>query len=347
MPRFRGFRCGREPAGFTLIELLVVITIIGILVGLLLPAINAARESARRATCANNLKQLSTGCLNFESAKKQLPYGRKYDMWDTFTWTELILPFIQEKVVYDGYWYLPKRGFVQNDPGPNGPIGDDARMRKSRETLLPSFCCPSDSTCPAKDEFDTAAFGFWRMSYRGCTGSGDMYGKQTDTTGGPWGLGMFGAIPKQSFDVRMPGFRIKDITDGAAKTIMLSEGVTTAYPEWGGPISETIYGNMGGALFSASLTPNSTSPDRVIGPCPRDQGDMNYKPPCLSLGSNAWYTPSAAGAHAAARSYHFGGVNVAMADGSIHFVENEIAVTVWRGLATMAGGEPAALASGQ
>ena len=113
---------------FTLIELLVVITIIGILIGLLLPAINAVRESARRATRANNLKQLSIGCLNFESAKKQLPYGRKYDIWDTFTWTELILPFIQEKVVYDGYWYLPKRGFAGAIPGPNGPIGDDKRM---------------------------------------------------------------------------------------------------------------------------------------------------------------------------------------------------------------------------
>ena len=56
---------------------------------------------------------------------------------------------------------------------------------------------------------------------------------------------MFGVIPKQSFDVRMPGFRIKDIKDGVAKTTMLSEGVTTGYPEWGGPISETIYGNMG------------------------------------------------------------------------------------------------------
>src|SRR5438105_9983991 len=93
---------------FTLIELLVVITIIGILVGLLLPAINAARESARRLQCTNHLKQLALGCANFETANKRYPYGRKYDIWDTFTWTELVLPHIQEKIVYSEYTWLPK-----------------------------------------------------------------------------------------------------------------------------------------------------------------------------------------------------------------------------------------------
>src|SRR5258708_6169857 len=134
---------------FTLIDLLVVITIIGILVGLLLPAIQAARESARRLRCTNQLKQLSLGCRNFESAKKKFPYGRKYDIWDSFTWTELILPHIEEKVVYNEYTWLPKRGFAATTPSPNGPIGNDARMRAARQTVLPVFCCPSDSNAPA------------------------------------------------------------------------------------------------------------------------------------------------------------------------------------------------------
>jgi prepilin-type N-terminal cleavage/methylation domain-containing protein/prepilin-type processing-associated H-X9-DG protein len=340
MSQFNSSRRHALRAGFTLIELLVVITIIGILVGLLLPAIQAARESARRLRCTNQLKQLSLGCRNFESAQKRFPYGRKYDMWDTFTWTELILPHIEEKVVYSEYTMLPKKGFVASDPGPNGPIGNDARMRAARMTVLPVFCCPSDSNAPAKDEFDTTDFGFYRMSYRACSGSGDMYGKSTDATTGPWGRGVFGVIPGQSFDVRPPGVRMSEITDGASKTILLSEGLTCTVAGWGGPISETIYGNMGGGLFSASLTPNSTSPDRVIGPCPHDQGDTVYKAPCLSLGNNAWYTPSAAGAFAAARSQHVGGVNVAMADGSVRFVAEEIDVALWRGLATKSGGEP-------
>jgi prepilin-type N-terminal cleavage/methylation domain-containing protein/prepilin-type processing-associated H-X9-DG protein len=339
-------RRGAKRAAFTLIELLVVITIIGILVGLLLPAIQAARESARRLRCTNQLKQLSLGCRNFESAQKRFPYGRKYDIWDSFTWTELILPHIEEKVVYNEYSWLPKRGYDPKAsppiPNPNGPIGDDKRMRAARQTVLPIFCCPSDSNAPAKNEWDTTQFGFYRQSYRACSGSGDMYGKATDKTNGPWGRGVFGVIPGQNFDLRPPGVRMSEITDGASKTILLSEGLTaTVLPGWGGPIGETIYGNMGGGLFSASLTPNSTAADQVIGPCPRDQGDTVYNAPCVKLQDDQWNTPSAAGAQAAARSKHSGGVNVAMADGSVRFVAEEIDISLWRGMATKSGGEPA------
>src|SRR5439155_13234401 len=141
----------------------------------------------------------------------------------------------------------------------------------ARQTVLPVFCCPSDSNAPAKNEFDTTSYGFYRMSYRACSGSGDMYGKPpAGITTGPWGRGVFGVIPGQSFDLRPPGVRMSEITDGASKTILLSEGLTATVKDWGGPIGETIYGNMGGGLFSATLTPNSTAPDRVIGPCPRD-----------------------------------------------------------------------------
>jgi prepilin-type N-terminal cleavage/methylation domain-containing protein len=328
---------------FTLIELLVVIAIIGVLIALLLPAVQKVREVAARIKCANNLKQLALACNNYCSLTGSMPYARKYDIWDTYTWTQLILPVVEQDAVYQRYWTLPEKGYVESYPGPNGPIGDDVQLREARTASVSTFFCPMD-TGQRGNEMNTGSYGFVRGNYRGCVGSGDMYGQATDATAGPWGVGMFSVKHGQSFDpearVLTNGVRIEEATDGLSNTLLLSEGlVATVAPGWGGPMGETIYGNMGGALFSASLTPNSMAPDRVIGPCPQNQGDADYKEPCLSLGGNAWWTPSAAGAHAAARSHHFGGVNAALADGSVRYFTNSIDLYLWRALGTRANGE--------
>ncbi|HXG09579.1 MAG TPA: DUF1559 domain-containing protein [Gemmataceae bacterium] len=337
-----GARGGRE--GFTLIELLVVIAIIAILIALLLPAVQKVREAANRAKCSNNLKQMALACHNYQQTTGEMPYGRKYDIWDTYTWTQLILPYIEQDAIYQGYWTLPQTGYRTSYPGPNGPIGDDARLRQSRHALIPLYLCPSDKG-PQGNELGTTQFGHLRGNYRGCVGSGDMYGNPTDSTAGPWGVGVFGVRAGQSFDGGPPkttGARITDIIDGTSNTLLLSEGVVPIQSAgWGGPIGAHIYGNMGGALFSASLTPNSTAADRPIGPCPTF--DPSYREPCLSLGGNAWWTPSARGAHVAARSKHPNGVNVALADGSVQFISNGINQSIWRAMGTRNGGETVTL----
>jgi prepilin-type N-terminal cleavage/methylation domain-containing protein len=335
-------------SAFTLVELLVVIAIIGILVALLLPAVQAAREAARRMRCTNNVKQLTLACHNFEDTYKTLPYGRKYDVWDTYTWTHLTLPYIEQRAIFENYWTLPQTPYATSYPGPVGPIGDDPRLRLARHTVINTWNCPSDLGIK-KNEFATASFGFIRGNYRGNVGSGDMYGLPPNSVSGSnWGLGPFSSLQNQRIDpgwaVPTMGCKLGEITDGTANTVLISEGISNAVePGWGGPIGEIIYGNIGGALFNTTLTPNSTIADRVYGPCPANLGDSRYRAPCSMIANAGWFTQSSVGAHAAARSFHPAGVVVSMADGSTRFVMDSVDVNIWRAAGTRDGGESLAL----
>jgi prepilin-type N-terminal cleavage/methylation domain-containing protein len=336
-------RRARLRAAFTLVELLVVIAIIGVLVALLLPAVQSAREAARRTKCLNHIKQLALGCHNFEDTYKEFPYGRKYDIWDTYSWTHLTLPFVEQPGVHENYITLHRKGYATVLNGANGPIGDNAQLRTARHARIPIWYCPSDIG-PMPNEIATTQFGFWRGNYRGCTGTGDMYGgNPSGVSGGPWYLGVFGVKPTQSIDdnaaVKTRGTRGAEISDGTSNTLMISEGmVNTIQPGWGGAIGESVYGNMAGALFTATVTPNSTTADRVFGPCPQPT-DSRYRAPCISIGAAGWWTRSAVGAHAAARSYHPGGVNASLADGSTRFFVNNTDLATWRALGSRDGGE--------
>jgi prepilin-type N-terminal cleavage/methylation domain-containing protein/prepilin-type processing-associated H-X9-DG protein len=343
----------RSRRGFTLIELLVVIAIIGVLIALLVPAVQKVREASARASCSNNIKQLALACHAYHDTFRQMPYGRKFDNWDTYTWSELVLPYIEQTSVYKGYIYLNHMEWSENYPGPNGPIGNNAAQRESRHTVISTFLCPSDGG-PNTNEITSTDYGMIRANYRACTGSGDMYGGPADSTAGPWGVGVFGVVPFQTTDPkgiifnvtgpRTAGVQLAAITDGSSNTVLLSEALSPDSSDgWGGPIGDILYGNMGGGLFTTTITPNSSSPDRPIGPCPKDQGILSYKAPCSSLGGNAWWSRSAVGAYVGARSQHSDGVNVAMADGSVRFVTDSIDLATWRAMGTRDNGDMVSL----
>jgi prepilin-type N-terminal cleavage/methylation domain-containing protein/prepilin-type processing-associated H-X9-DG protein len=348
--RRSSIQCGRR--AFTLVELLVVIAIIGVLVALLLPAVQAAREAARRTQCMDNIKNVALGCLTHESAKGKLPYGRKYDNWDTYTWTEAVLPYIEQQAIYNLYWTIGDETDLPSPPTAGwpttnskiSPIGADARLRQARHSQIPVYYCPSDVT-PIGNELDTQPFGLWRASYRGCVGSHDMYGNlipadtieigTTPPAMVPKGafLGSFGVRQRpdnERHKVVAPN-KLREITDGTSNTLLISECVVATVPHWGGAIGSTLYGNMGGSMFSSFLTPNSSVFDKPIGPCPQDQGDTEYNLPCASLGGHpGTLNPGGQGAHAAARSRHVGGVNAAMADGSVRFFNDSVDTLAWR-----------------
>jgi prepilin-type N-terminal cleavage/methylation domain-containing protein/prepilin-type processing-associated H-X9-DG protein len=334
---------------FTLVELLVVIAIIGVLVALLLPAIQAAREAARRTQCLNNLKNLSLGALTHESSRGVLPYGRKFDMWDTYTWTQVLLPAIEQPAIAQLYWTLPVEKYDAGNgttiPGSNSPNGGvDLRLKQARESKVPLFYCPSDNT-PQANEIGTDRFGFWRGSYRGCTGAGDMYGnKIVFADGNIPEFGWKGAMGVKKSASNPPTelsdpVRLREITDGTSNTLLFSEGLVPTISDWAGAMGETIYGNMGGALFSAYTTPNSSLPDFINGWCPQDKHDSEYFAPCKSNITGPQGQPGGAGVYAAARGVHPGGVNISMVDGSNRFINDSVDPVAWKAMATIAGSE--------
>lgn len=330
---------------FTLVELLVVIAIIGVLVALLLPAVQAAREAARRTQCLNNVKNLSLGALTYESRQGKLPFSRKFDVWDAYTWTQSILPGIEQQALYELYWTLPEPVYRNNSREDQnvGPMGDDARRRQARHTPIELFCCPSDKA-PQPNELYDPGWGFMRSTYRGCTGAGDLYGNRIFAVDGPVPIaawkGVFGLnkYTGNRAQEKTQATNLREISDGTSNTLMFSEGLVPETPDWGGAIGETIYGNMGGALFSAYETPNSAAPDQIAGHCP-GQLDSSYTAPCNSIVAHGGASGGGDRVHAAARSLHAGGVNASMVDGSGKFVNDNVDRNVWRAAGTMANDE--------
>ena len=149
MIRRRGTR-----SGFTLVELLVVIAIIGVMVGLLLPAVQAAREAARRMSCSNNMKQIGLGMHNYHDSLRSFPLG-SYNLRETWpasgsNWRALLLPYIEQSPLYDQLQFTATSSFMAGGAaGANALLGNEVL----RELLIPTYRCPSS----AIPEFEVAA----------------------------------------------------------------------------------------------------------------------------------------------------------------------------------------------
>lgn len=311
--------------GFTLIELLIVIAIVGLLIAMLLPAVQAARAAALRTACTNNLKQIGLALQNYHAVHEEFPPGRGTPSPRIFSPHAYLLGYMEEDA-------LESQIDFREAPAPfTTPTTayDGARNHAAATTTASVLLCPADnlSRVPASQ--------YGATTYAACAGSGANSGVLT----GADGVFYLGSA-----------IATRHITDGTSHTAAFSERMlgdgpaavggdsgnsdrailelppsadptaaacrSTASGSWnherGG---KWIVGNYGNTLYNHALTPNATNWD------------------CMNATQQK--------GRLAARSWHARGANVAFGDGSVRFVEDTVNEIPWRAVATRAGGEPA------
>ena len=308
--------------GFTLIELLVVIAIIAVLIALLLPAVQQAREAARRTQCKNNLKQLGLALHNYHDTFLVFPPGQfqplAQDHGSTTTfmvltsgsgastnrssWMQRILPYVDQAPLFNKFAanMSGAPGFAANWPG--------------ADTILPAFMCPTDPSNPKNATANGLANQGFSGNYSVCAAS-TTYG----TDGGGQKLnGMFFCYSRTS---------IRDATDGTSNTLMAGEILLQKDIDPSGHDLRGRYYNeyAGSTLFSSNLPPNTTIGDKVYG----NYCNPGPKRPCSTTGDYVHYS----------RSEHTGGSQVVLVDGSVRFCSENIDLTTFRALGSRAGGE--------
>ena len=309
---FFGRRCGVPPRAFTLVELLVVIAIIGVLVALLLPAVQMAREASRRTQCSNSMRQVALGLHNHHDSKGALPPATPAvtPYWGQGTWMVPLMPYIEQpsmQDIYYDYGVANGRNYYHKD-NIKGATGKQLKM----------LLCASNQTNTQgwpKNADGSVTYHNYIVNY-GNTSINETITWQTPTYNGF----TFAGAPFTCGKAQ----RFADISDGLSGTLLLSELIIGQRSDLRGA---TWWGS--GAGFETSLKPNDTQPDR-------------------SWSSSAWCDPAAPnppcafttnGYVFAARSRHPNGVNAALCDGSVRFFINSVTVSTWNNLGTSQGGE--------
>ncbi len=291
-------------SGFTLVELLVVIAIIGILIGMLLPAVQQVREAARRIQCANNVRQLSLAVLNYESAHMNFPagwtaVGEDASTGDAFfpgwAWSAELLPFIEQQNVSNLIDFEVPLTDAVNEP--------------VQTAVIETFLCPSDP--------DPTILDFGVALTSGPVGGGSSLRNPLQTDGLNLARsnysGVFGNLDFEEDPFRgngtffgNSGISFQQIRDGSSNTIIIGERR-----------------NDLGAITWLGLVQGIDEPfARIVGatdhsPNDREDGFEDF------------------------RSYHPGGINVALGDGSTQFINDSISEPIFQALGSRAGGEVA------
>ncbi|MBW8884620.1 MAG: DUF1559 domain-containing protein [Planctomycetia bacterium] len=311
----------RAKLGFTLVELLVVIAIIGVLVALLLPAVQTAREAARRAQCSNNLKQVGLAMTQYaDTYKGAFPVG-EYN-WGWGTWLVGLMPYIEQKALFDQY-----KGFGGITVADVNVVYSATANLPVTRTQIQAYTCPSDSTTASLGSRSGITYHNYVANHgsttlqRQATFGTMLNGQPNKFKGAPF-------IYVGSATSNPQVVRFADVFDGLSNTLAFSETVQGHANDLRG----FAWWN-GGSHFETHLSPNSSQPDILenISYCINND---TYNPPCDG-------PTSANPENIAARSRHPSGVMASLCDGSVRFIPNSINLDIWRAISTAAGREPA------
>ncbi|ADB17405.1 protein of unknown function DUF1559 [Pirellula staleyi DSM 6068] len=307
----------RTRLGFTLVELLVVIAIIGVLVALLLPAVQAAREAARRTQCQNNFKQIALGMHNHHDVHLALPAGMGPSGCCWGTWQVLILPYVEQTNVFDKYvnWggNDSTNGGTRYSGAPNTTNVTNIRFK--------AFTCPSDQP---NSPIGSITNHNYAVNFGNTSGAQHATLNSVTFQQAPF------AVSKNLTDNKFKGYNLAHILDGTSNTLMVGEVLQGQGSDLRG---FTWWGDA--CQFTTYLAPNSPLPDRIY-----TAGYCNNLPlrnlPCAVSSSS---DPSMF----ASRSRHPGGVQVALCDGSSRFISQTVDMNVWRAISTAQGSEAVAV----